>query len=553
MHKINIVMKKSAKIISQAAVGFIFTLFAMIIFTACWGNENEKPSLNYGGVFNVNITSPVETLDPNKINYSSDLFASLPVYEGLVRTGKDFDSVEPLLAESWEKLDGGKKFIFHLRKNVKFHNDPCFENENERKFSAYDVLFTFKRIANRNSPGINYYLFADIISGMRQFHRGKTENINGIKIIDSLTIEFNLAKPYVVFLKLLASPSAYILSERAVEYYGNEFEKRAIGTGPFKLSFWNPTEELFFIKNKDYWRRDKRGSRLPFLDAVSFKILPLPDFRITDFLKGKCDFITLNRIDYKAAIKTVYTANFRVRKMRRHFNVRFFGFSFDKNTRLAKDKNLRKAIAYAFDRNKIFNSPDFRFSPAETLTPLPLLGVAKADWYGFEPAKGLSLVKKLKSIKEKYLIYTSVNTPAVKELEKGMRKLGLNARVEIHPRRYYKEIVKRRPDIFRVSMTPSFPDPTDYYSMFYSKSGRQTNLFDYSNPEFDRIYEKSLIEQNKQKRRKLFLRLEKILRDDVAALYFSTSGEMYNFISDRVENFSMRNTFPNFSVIRLKK
>ncbi|NOX19508.1 MAG: ABC transporter substrate-binding protein [Chlorobi bacterium] len=524
-----------------------------MFFTACGGGGEEKPSLNYGGTFNVKISAPVEALDPNKINYTSDLFASLLVYEGLVRTGNDFDSIEPQLAEKWDKFNDGKKFIFHLRKNVKFHADPCFTKEYERNLSANDVLFTFERIADHNSPGINFSLFSDMIIGMRQFHEGETETIEGIKIIDSLTVEFNLSKPYVTFLKLLASPSAYILSETAVEYYGDEFGKHAIGTGPFKLSFWNPTEELFFIKNDDYWRRDKLGARLPFLDAVSFKILPTPDFRMTDFLKGECDFITLTRNDYQTAVKTVYSSKYRVQKTRRNFNVRFYGFSFDKNTRLAKDKNLRKAVAYSFDRKEIFNSPDFPFLPCQTLAPPPLLENEKVEWYSYDLTRGISIAEKINTGGEKYTIFSSVAAPSVKELEKGMKEIGLNVETAIHPKRYYREIIKSRPDIFRVSMRPSFPDPTEFYSLFYSKSGKFTNLFNYSNPDFDKAYELSLVEQDKSKRQKLFLRLEKILRDDVAALYISVEGEMYNFISSRVENFSVRNAYPDFSVIRLKK
>jgi len=57
-------MKKSEKTISQPVKGFIFFLLALIFLTSCWGNENEKPSLNYGGTFNVKIGTPVETLDP---------------------------------------------------------------------------------------------------------------------------------------------------------------------------------------------------------------------------------------------------------------------------------------------------------------------------------------------------------------------------------------------------------------------------------------------------------------------------------------------------------
>ena len=546
-------MKISVKTISKLFPVFAFLFSASAFFTACGGGGKEKPPLNYGGTFNVNLTGSVETLDPNEINYDSDLFATLPIYEGLVKAGENFDEPEPFLATSWEKLNDGRKFVFHLRKDVKFHADPCFENENDRKFSSYDALFTFERIAEHNSPGINYSLFSEMIVGMPQFHAGKTKTIEGIKIIDSLTIEFNLTKPYVTFLKLLASSSAYMLSQKAIGYYGEEFDKHPIGTGPFKLSIWNPIKELFFIKNNDYWRHDKAGNKLPFLDAVSIKILSSPGFGITDFLKGECDFVKLDRKNYQTAVKAVNTAKFRVEKTHRNFNVRFYGFSFDKKTPLTEDKNLRRAIAYSFNRRKIFNSPSFPFSPAQTLVPLSLLGNTKVEWYSYDLLKGKTVADKINTDDVKYLFFSSVNAPSVGILEKGMKSLGLKVKTKVQPKGYYRFILEKRPDIFRVSMMPSFPDPTEYYSMFYSKSSKFTNLFAYSNNEFDIIYEQSLIEQNKRKRQNHFLRLEKILRDDAAALYVSEADEMYNFISLRVENFKTRNSFPDFSVIRLKK
>jgi ABC-type transport system substrate-binding protein len=58
----------------------------------------------------------------------------------------------PELAESWEVLDNGATYRFHLRDDVAFQRTPWFTPT--RKLNAEDVVFTFQRIFNRNHRGI---------------------------------------------------------------------------------------------------------------------------------------------------------------------------------------------------------------------------------------------------------------------------------------------------------------------------------------------------------------------------------------------------------------
>jgi peptide/nickel transport system substrate-binding protein len=45
-----------------------------------------------------------------------------------------------------------------------------------------------------------------------------------------------------------------------------------IGTGPFKFNGdWQQNDHLTVVKNTDYWRKDKDGVQLPYLDKITFK------------------------------------------------------------------------------------------------------------------------------------------------------------------------------------------------------------------------------------------------------------------------------------------
>lgn len=59
----------------------------------------------------------------------------------------------PELAESWEVLDNGATYRFHLRRDVPFQKTDWFTPT--RKMNADDVVFTFQRIFDRNNPWHN--------------------------------------------------------------------------------------------------------------------------------------------------------------------------------------------------------------------------------------------------------------------------------------------------------------------------------------------------------------------------------------------------------------
>ncbi|MGL4651674.1 MAG: ABC transporter substrate-binding protein, partial [Caldilineaceae bacterium] len=84
----------------------------------------------------------LNTLDPYGINETTTLGLQGNVYEGLTKRDKELKII-PGLAERWEILDGAKRWRFHLRKNVKFHNG--------NDFNADDVVFSMQRVLANNS------------------------------------------------------------------------------------------------------------------------------------------------------------------------------------------------------------------------------------------------------------------------------------------------------------------------------------------------------------------------------------------------------------------
>ena len=141
----------------------------------------------------------------------------------------------------------------------------------------------------------------------------------------------------------------------------------------------------------------------------------------------------------------------------------------------------------------------------------------------------------------------------IREIKKSVDNLELSAALEVEPIQYYNKIIDERPDIFRVSMLPCYPDPEEYYALFYSKSGTSINLTAYQCAEFDSIFEKSMFEQNNEKRIRLFLRLEDILKRDVPAIFISHEGLRYYLVPTFVEGLKVRYFVPDYRQVWIKK
>ena len=100
------------------------------------------------------------TMDPGK---TEDFFSQeviFNVFEGLVSLGKDAVSVEPCLAERWVSKDHGQRWIFYLRRGVKFHNGA--------EFNARAVVYSFaRRLDGKRGEYASFGRFFPYITSVR--------------------------------------------------------------------------------------------------------------------------------------------------------------------------------------------------------------------------------------------------------------------------------------------------------------------------------------------------------------------------------------------------
>jgi len=166
-------------------------------------------------------------------------------------------------------------FTFNLRPGVMFHNG--------REMTAEDVKYSLVRVTNpvTQSPGAGFF---GSILGFDAVTAGEADSLEGVKVVDPLTVEITLSRPDATFLHVMALNFASVVPEEAVEAAAGDFGKQPVGTGAFKLADWTIGQSLIFEKNEEYWREG-----IPYLDSVRFEVGQEPIVALLRLQNGEVD------------------------------------------------------------------------------------------------------------------------------------------------------------------------------------------------------------------------------------------------------------------------
>ncbi len=173
------------------------------------------------------------------------------IYDRLIENNEGHEAEFPNLARSWEVSPDGRRYTFHLRDDVRWHDG--------KPFTARDVEATFLFILDgylTNSPHFSQFL---TLEGLDAYRAGKAKNIAGIQVVDDHTIKFDLEKPVAFFLSNMGRVS--MLPRHQLEVVGESSKVEghsiwrdpgAIGTGPFRLVETVPFQFVRLSAYEDY-------------------------------------------------------------------------------------------------------------------------------------------------------------------------------------------------------------------------------------------------------------------------------------------------------------
>ena len=524
-------------------LGLTVSLLILLASLQCTQKSDINNQVTNNSCFNISIMNDVETFDPLYILYNNDWQMASFVYEGLVAYQIHSTEITPWLAKQIQLSNLGKTITMHLRTSVFFHNDPCFPKGQGRRLTAKDVVYTFDRILNKKTEAPNAFLLAD--------------KIKNISALNDSTIQFELNNTYANFLKILASPICYIVPEEAVNYYHGDLTHHPVGTGPFQLIHRNPFQSLQFIKNRQYWRKDNQGQALPHLSSIFIQVVGNHDKIFDAFIKGANMLHLINNETFRQAFDNLeITTQFQEISTCAGLSLRFLGFSMDKSSPYTQNADLRTAIALNYDRESVQSiTSSAQTVLACSVVPPELLNLQSAR-YPYNPVLASHLAASFSDAQKNndhpFILMSNIESTDIHLMKQGLDNLNIQNQIIIDKTRYYEKILEHRPELFRVSFMPSFPDPQEYYSLFYSKSPKEINLTGYRNSQYDRYFEEAQIETDLLKRQKLFAQMETILKQDVPLILISHSKPTSYIIPSTVQNFRTRYTLYDLSEVKLE-
>ena len=199
------------------------------------------------------------------------------IFDGLVRRDENLE-LQPGLAESWEVLDDGMRYRFHLRQGVTFHDGEPFDAE--------AVKYTFDRLLGEQ--------------GAKGPQQSNYTTIDHVEVIDPATVDIHMAQPDPVILTKLSGYGAMIVPPDYIEEEGEKyFDLHPVGTGPFKFVGYDQGSRLTLEAYPDYFE----GA--PELDGLVFRFITEDSTRLAELQSGAVDI--LNNLAY-SAIPTVESA-----------------------------------------------------------------------------------------------------------------------------------------------------------------------------------------------------------------------------------------------------
>lgn len=221
----------------------------------------------YGGTLHGTLISTAASFDLHDRRDGGGWAVITPLVNYLVQNYQGGPGIGPDLAESWEISPDGKVYTFHLVKNAKWHDG--------QPVTSADVVFSFNRI--KSDPSIPNAPFRFVF-----------DPVTSVEAADAYTVKITLKTVSASFLGLVGSIGNVIYRQSAIDSIKTTSGK-PIGSGPFKFVSWDSNSKAVLTRNTDYFKKDKQGNAMPYLDGIELYVIPNATSKIAAFRTGKLD------------------------------------------------------------------------------------------------------------------------------------------------------------------------------------------------------------------------------------------------------------------------
>lgn len=464
-----------------------------------------------------------QEVDPVQLDAdTSSNFSALQAYEQVYESLTGYNArteIIPALAASWETPDP-KTYIFHLRQGVKFHDGS--------ELTGDDVAYSIERGYDPKvaSPW-----------------RSLTSAIKQIKVKDKYTVEIDLSNTYPGLLGALAAlRNTGIMPKDFASKHNTKLE--AIGTGPFRLAEYVPTDHLTYQRNTSYWDKG-----LPYLDTLTYKIMLDQNARLAAIRAGqiKYAFLDAQGADQLKGQSGIHILESPSAWLAVHpINVKRKPFD---------NVKVRQALRWAVDTNEVIQKAVFGAG-----VPSGPIAAGFGNW----------------ALPADQLVYTKADIPRAKKLlaeagypngfktsilcspqypefvatslvcQNSWKKIGVDCEVkQVEWGTYVKQAAAPgfNYDIGATAFTFR-PDPDGYVYSYFVEGKEQNN--GYSNSQVSKLLTDARSTLDNAKRKELYDQAQKILLDDVPYFWWYVKNNidaLSNDVQGYQQSFTGRRIF----------
>lgn len=517
-------------------------LAAAVLFAACGGSDKDDSSgastdgqgsaggqaagaqatqqtsnVKRGGTLIVAMELNPKTFDPRVYTDTYSGYVVNNVFDTLV----DFDDKvqpQPGLAEKMDLSPDGLTYTFTMRQGVKFHDGTDLDAE--------AVKFSIDRV--------------------REFKTGPEYSdaleIADTVVLDKNTIQVKLKEPNAAYWTVLSTRLGAIVSPTAVRTMGDEkFGLNPVGTGPFKFKEFRQDTSVRVEKFEGYWADGADGKKLPYLDAVEWRVITEPSVRLTALQAGDVH-VALAVQD--ADMKTVRGDSSLAVLEGPTFAWSSFIMTVTKPP--FDNRALRQAVAYGIDREEI-NKAIYEGARKVAAGPIP----PPHEWALDPSYKGVQY--DAAKVKEKlaeggrpngfeFTQWIAAGNALGQQLAELMQaQLARNGiKMNIEAADFNGVVIPKakaqEPGAFGISFSCGLdPDPC-VDARF--RAGSSFNYMGYDNPKVNELIVAAKRTNNREERAKLYKQIVPLITEDAPAV-FTVYGLGRYVGNKRVQNYSV--------------
>jgi peptide/nickel transport system substrate-binding protein len=442
----------------------------------------------------------IPTLDPAVTSSGTAHNVIMAAYEKLIGYKKGTTEIEPILADSWEVSKDLLTHTFRLKKNVKFTDGT--------PFNAEAVKFTFDRLLAINKGPAAKFL-----------------NIKTVEVVDDFTVKFHLKVPEAPFLNKMASytgpnivsPTAVKSHETGGDWGQNWMRNNMVGTGPYKLQEWVPSQYVILVRNENYWK----GWEGKHLDRIILKITPEYVTRKLMLQTGTADFIDnpqAEDLENLGKIPGVVVEKIPT------INPHPLLFNYLKEP--MRNKKLRQAITYAFDYKGVLDILGMGTKQLQGPLPSGIWGHnKKLPIFKQDIPRAKQLLKeagyKEGELTLSYVHWTSDTERRIAEVfQSSLQRIGINLKVRPITWAAYTAMYQnpnKEDDIFVYEVWAHFADPDSILGWLFESTAFAQRGF--KNAKVDELLQKARITHNQAERIKYYKELQEVLVEEYTGIW----------------------------------